>query len=65
MTKRCPRLADPFKVWGAPPQVLLDQLGRKDHDRLRRYITRVIGKVYPIAYAAGASSSGGVREDGK
>lgn len=47
-------LADPFDVWGKPPQIVLDQLGKKDHDRLRRYITRVVGLVYPVAYEAGA-----------
>lgn len=46
-------LADPFDVWGKPPQIVLDQLGRKDHNRLRRYITRVVGKVYKIAYECG------------
>jgi hypothetical protein len=49
-------LADPFDVWGKPPQIVLDQLGRKDHHRLRRYITRVVGKVYKIAYEAGHSA---------
>lgn len=53
MPRRKTILADPFEVWGKPPQIVLDQLGRKDHDRLRRYITRVIGKVYPIIYSAG------------
>jgi len=57
MTKRRRRiLADPFDVWGKPPLIVLDQLGRKDHDRLRRYIIRVVGKVYKIAYECGQRS---------
>lgn len=58
MTKRRTRriLADPFDVWGKPPQMVLDQLGRNDHNKIRRYITRVVGKVYKVAYEAGESS---------
>lgn len=54
--KRAHRRADPFDVWGKPPQDILDQLGRQDHDRLRRYITRVTSKVYRLAYDLGAAS---------
>ena len=48
--------ADPFDVWGKPPQIILDQLGRRDHDRLRRYVERVAKRAYRIAYDCGATS---------
>lgn len=54
MTRR--RHADPFDVWGKPPQAVLDQLGRKDHDKLRRYINRVAKSVYRLAYDLGVAS---------
>lgn len=55
--KRRVRHADPFDVWGKPPQIVLDQLGRKDHNRLRRYILRVVKQCYRIAYDCGAESA--------
>lgn len=58
MTERGARKADPFDVWGKPPQIVLDQLGRNDHDRLRRYIEKVATKVYRIAYDCGARAHG-------
>lgn len=48
-----PMKADPFDVWGKPPQIVLDQLGKQDHDRLRRYVERVTNKTYRIAYDCG------------
>jgi hypothetical protein len=52
MTVRAKR-ADPFDVWGKPPQIILDQLGRKDHDHLRRYVQRVTTKAYLIGRDCG------------
>lgn len=66
MTLRA-RKADPFDVWGKPPQIIMDQLGRKDHDRLRRYVERVASKVYRIAYDCGVQANNGecapIKED--
>jgi hypothetical protein len=47
------RKADPFDVWGKPPQIILDQLGKQDRDRLRRYVQKMASKVYRIAYDCG------------
>lgn len=49
--------ADPFEVWGKPPEIILDQLGKRDHDRLRRYVDRIASKVYRLAYDLGAASA--------
>ncbi len=54
---KSPTQADPFDVWGAPPQIILDQLGKQDHDRLRRYIAKVATKTYRIAYDCGSRES--------
>lgn len=58
MTTRRVSKADPFDVWGKPPQIILDQLGRRDHDKLRRYVNRIASKVYRLAYDLGAASRG-------
>lgn len=50
------RKADPFDVWGKPPKIVLDQLGKQDHDRLRRYIEKVAMNVYRIAYDCGRNA---------
>lgn len=52
MTKRAPQ-ADPFEVWGKPPQIVLDQLTRKSLDHLRRYVKRVGTKAYLIGHECG------------
>lgn len=55
MAKRRVPTADPFAVWGAPPEIVLCQLGKKDHDRLRRYVNRLAKKVYRLAYDLGSA----------
>lgn len=59
MSKRNPSKADPFDVWGKPPSIILDQLGRNDHNRLRSYIERVASKTYRLAYDLGARAERG------
>lgn len=66
MTRRRASKADPFDVWGKPPQIILDQLGRRDHDKLRRYVERIAKKVYRIAYDCGYDQAAhALGEEGK
>lgn len=51
-----PRRADPFRVWGKPPP-LLRTLTKRQQDSLRRYIRRVAGRVYRIAYDCGKDAA--------
>jgi hypothetical protein len=50
------RKADPFKVWGPPPPSLMRGLTKKKARSLRRYIERIVSKVYRLAYDIGAES---------
>lgn len=45
--------ADPFDVWGWPPNILLKGLSPKQTETLRRYVSSVTEKSYRIAYDNG------------
>lgn len=55
--------ADPFEVWGKPPERILIQLGRDDQNRLRRYVERTAKKVYRLAYDLGGARVNELREE--
>ena len=40
---------DPFDVFGRPPQSVMDRLGIEGRKQLRRYMRRVVRKIYRVA----------------
>ncbi len=56
MRARRPSKADPFDVWGPPPQSVLDAMNRNQQRQLQRYVERTAKKVYRLAYDLGRAS---------
>jgi len=56
--------ANPFDVWGKPPQIILDMLTRNQQRQLQRYVERTAKKVYRLAYDLGRAAGAGCKRLG-
>jgi hypothetical protein len=48
--------ADPFDVWGKPPESIITRLTEKQLDALRAYVSHTAKKVYRLAHDIGYDS---------
>ena len=48
--------ADPFDVWGKPPEQIITRLTEKQLDVLRKYVSSTATKAYRLAYDIGYDS---------
>lgn len=55
MATRRPIKADPFDVWGAPPQALARGMTQRQMNLLRRYVEAVTRKSYRLGLDNGVS----------